>query len=118
MPVDDTKDPFGFDQVRRPSNTVDKIKQIKPTLPPDVHTDLAAVDAAGDKAGFVSREAQPDVEPDYRPVRMPKAELRVVINMRCPKRAGQAFMKFCADNRYSYPEGLIEIMQRAGIPTK
>ena len=44
--------------------------------------------------------------------------MRIAVNMRVPKTAGIAFLKFCADNRYSYPEGLIEIMKRAGIPTK
>jgi|ERR1039458_2874796 hypothetical protein len=117
MPQNDsTHDTFGFGPAR--SSAAEKIKQIKPVLPPDVHADLATVDAAGHNAGFVSREAPQDVEPDYRPQRMVRAEVRIAVNMRVPKTAGVAFLKFCADNRYSYPEGLIEIMKRAGIPTK
>jgi hypothetical protein len=121
MPQNDStaEDTFGFGATRRgTASAADKIRQIKPALPPDVHADLAAVDLAGHNAGFVSREAPPASEPEYRPQRMVRAELRIAVNMRVPKTAGQAFLRFCAENRYSYPEGLIEIMRRAGIPTK
>ena len=84
MPQNDsTHDTFGFGPAR--SSAAEKIKQIKPVLPPDVHADLATVDAAGHNAGFVSREAPQDVEPDYRPQRMVRAEVRIAVNMRVPK---------------------------------
>jgi hypothetical protein len=126
--VDDT---FGFGAARRGSGgTADKIRKIKPSLPPDVHADMDAVDAAGHNVGFVSREASTTAPPaapapplaapevEYRPERTQGAEPRIPLNMRIPTSAGRAFQRFCTENRYSYPEALIEIMRRAGIPTK
>ena len=126
--VDDT---FGFGAARRGSGgTADKIRQIKPSLPPDVHADMDAVDAAGHNVGFVSREAPTSAPPaapapplaapevEYRTPPTPRVEPRIPLNMRIPTSAGEAFKRFCTENRYSYPEALIEIMQRAGIPTK
>lgn len=125
--VDDT---FGFGAARRGSGgTADKIRQIKPSLPPDVHADMDAVDAAGHNVGFVSREAPTAAPPaapaplatpevEYRTQPTPRAEPRIPLNMRIPTSAGEAFKRFCTENRYSYPEALIEIMRKAGIPTK
>jgi hypothetical protein len=90
---------------------------------------MDAVDAAGHNVGFVSREAPTAAAPaapaplaapevEYRTQPTPRAEPRIPLNMRIPTSAGEAFKRFCTENRYSYPEALIEIMQRAGIPTK
>jgi hypothetical protein len=91
---------------------------------------MDAVDAAGHNVGFVSREA-PTTEPpaapgpplaapevEYRTQPTQRAEPRIPLNMRIPTSAGEAFKRFCTENRYSYPEALIEIMRRVGIPTK
>lgn len=107
------EDAFGFAAV---STTVkEKLRQIRPSLPPEETANLARIDAVADSAGFVSREVR---QTDYRKSRNQTPEPRIPLNMRVPVSLGAAFQRFCEDNRYSYPEALAEIMRRAGLPTK
>ena len=112
---DQTDDEFGFTSLR--ATAKDRIRDIKPSGPAGTPTDMTRVDAVADAAGFTSREA-PLSQEDFTPVRGRRVEPRTALNMRVPARLGVAFQRFCDDNRYSYPEGLEEIMRRAGLPLK
>ena len=109
-------DAFGFGSLR--SATKDRIKQIRPAAPPEPPEDLARVDQIAANAGFVSREGQQTWEPLFRGSRSRGPEPTIALNMRAPVGIGEAFQRFCKENRYSYPEGLAEIMQRAGVRTR
>jgi hypothetical protein len=121
------EDPFGFQQTTR-STAKDKLKRIRPAAAPEV-SDLSMVDRAAESVGFVSREVQSAVVPAAAPVPvptsapayMPSAPVgrpTIAINMRVPEDVARAFQRFCKDERYSYPEALEEIMQRAGLSTR
>jgi hypothetical protein len=110
-----SEDAFGFGSV---SSAKEKIRNIRPSLP-DVSVDIARVDAVADNAGFVSREAVAvPAEYVYRSSRQARPEPRIPLNMRVPVSLGNAFQRFCEENRYSYPEALAEVLRRAGISTK
>ncbi len=79
---------------------------------------MAQIDAIADNAGFVSREAMQPTAYVYRNSRAQRPEPRIPLNMRVPVSLGGAFQRFCDENRYSYPEGLAEVMRRAGLPTR
>ena len=111
-----SEDAFGFGAVS--SSAKEKIKHIRPSLPPANVADLAQIDAIADSAGFVSREAPQVPEYASRSVRAQRPEPRIPLNMRVPVSLGFAFQRFCEENRYSYPEALAEIMRRASLPTK
>lgn len=111
-----TEDAFGFGSLR--GSTKDRIKQIKPSSPPEPPPNLARVDAVADSAGFVSREAPEQGSSSFRGSRSQGPEPTIALNMRAPVSIGQAFQQFCKENRYSYPEGLAEIMHRAGLRTR
>ena len=108
------EDAFGFGGA---PSAKEKIKNIRPTLP-DAGVDMSRIDAIADSAGFVSREGIPPAEYVYRSTRQARPEPRIPLNMRVPVSLGNAFQRFCEDNRYSYPEALAEVMRRAGLPTK
>ncbi|AXC16446.1 hypothetical protein ACPOL_7256 (plasmid) [Acidisarcina polymorpha] len=111
----DAVDAYGFGR----SKIREMIKEIRPAAPPDVPRDMAVVDAAAESAGFVSREATFGSEGlGYRPLRVQRVEPRIPLNMRVPISIGEAFQRFCEENRYSYPEGLAEVMRRAGLPLR
>ncbi len=109
------EDAFGFGSVG--SNAKDRLRQIKPAATADSSADLSRIDAVADSAGFVSREA-PEAQYVYRSARQARPEPRNALNMRVPVSLGNAFQRFCEENRYSYPEGLAEIMKRAGLSLK
>jgi hypothetical protein len=110
-----SEDAFGFGSV---SAAKEKIKNIRPSLP-DVSVDIARIDAVADSAGFVSREVvTAPAEYVYRSSRQARPEPRIPLNMRVPVSLGNAFQRFCEENRYSYPEALAEVLRRAGLPTK
>ncbi len=109
------EDAFGFGSLA--TSAKERIRQIRPSAPPENDADLARIDAVADHAGFVSREAPAD-EYVYQRARPPRPEPRNALNMRVPVSLGNVFQKFCEENRYSYPEGLAEIMKRAGLPVK
>lgn len=113
---DTTEDAFGFGSVR--TSAKDRIKEIKPSVPPDLSVDLTRVDEIAGSAGFVSREALQPRETVFRAGRSQAPEPTIALNMRASATVGMAFQRWCRENRYSYPEGLAEIMRRAGIPTR
>lgn len=114
------EDAFGFGSL---SAAREKLRSIRPSAPVETPADLERVDldrvdrVAAD-AGFVSREAQAPEYPVFTPRRVQRPEPRIPLNMRMPVSLGVAFQRFCEENRYSYPEGLAEIMRRAGLPTR
>ena len=113
---DHSEDAFGFGSVRASSK--DRIRSIKPTVPPEPPADLAALDQVAGNVGFVSREAPVEDDLYSRRGRPRGPEPFQALNMRAPASLASAFRRWCEENRYSYPAGLAEIMRRAGIPTK
>jgi hypothetical protein len=113
-PDQNSGDEFGF----RANAVRDKLRNIRPSVPPTAITDMATVDAAAERAGFISRERAEQPPPEYPSYRAPSAAPQAVllpINMRVPDTVAAVFKGFCKDNRYSYPAGLEEIMKRAGM---
>lgn len=113
---DDNEDVFGFESVR--GSAKDKIRQIKPSAPPEPPADFTRVDEIAGNAGFISREASAGAELAPRRGRPRAQEPFEALNMRVPSSLANAFRGWCLDNRYSYPAALAEIMRQAGIPTK
>lgn len=106
-----TDDAFGFSGARKA--TAEKIKSIQPSAGEHRPTTLDRVDAAGEALGFMSRE-QPRPKPQAQRRRRDIGPT-VAINMRAPERVAEPFIQFCEDNRYSYWEGVEELMKRAGL---
>ncbi len=113
---DDGNDAFGFGSVK--SRAKDRIKQIRPSAPPDAPVDFTRVDEIAGSAGFVSRESTPVAEASTKRGRPRGPEAFEALNMRAPSSLAAAFRSWCTENRYSYPSGLAEIMRRAGISTR
>ena len=70
----------------------------------------ADIDRAGDRAGFISREP---VERIYKQERT--KEPTTPLSMRPTISVANRFITWCKRERFSYPEGLAELMRRAGI---
>lgn len=105
----DADDAFGFSASRK--TTAEKLKNIQPSKGPEGKPRLDHVDAAGEALGFTSREAT-------RPTllrRRREVGPTVAINTRAPERVAGPFIEFCEANRYSYWEGIEELMKRAGV---
>lgn len=103
-------DTFGFSAARK--TTSEKLKAIVPDERSSDTANLAKVDAVGDALGFRSRE-----DARGRAVRRRKREIgpTVAINTRAPERVAEPFIRFCEDNRFSYWEGIEELMKRANL---
>jgi hypothetical protein len=56
---------------------------------------------------------QPSLEPTRK--RRRDAGPRVAINMMVPETVAAPFIKFCDDNRYTYWQGMEELMRRAKL---
>ncbi|BAP94491.1 hypothetical protein [Aurantimonas phage AmM-1] len=82
---------------------------IQPDQPGATPSD-AAIDQAGERAGFVSREP---LERIYKQER--SKEPTTPLSMRPTVSVANRFITWCKRERYSYPEGLAELMRRAGI---
>jgi hypothetical protein len=67
------------------------------------------IDEVAEKHGFVSRE------PIQKMSRRKPAEPSANLNIRPPISTFNRFLQFCEENRYSYPEALKELMDRAKI---
>lgn len=105
-----SEDAFGFAKTK--PSTVDKLKTIRPQeLPPPASVPLAKVDAAGEALGFRSRERAG--QGVYR--RKREIGPTVAINTRAPERIATPFIQFCEENRFSYWEGIEELMKRANL---
>jgi hypothetical protein len=84
-----------------------KLGNITPAADPQPHDDR--VDDAADRHGFVSRE------PAEQPFKREKIGPTVTLHTRAPLRVATPFQKFCDANRFSYWEGIEELMKRAGV---
>ncbi len=113
---DHVEDAFGFESVK--SSAKNRIKQIRPSLPPELPADFTRVDEIAGNAGFVSREAPFGTDTTPRRGRPRAQEPFEALNMRAPSSLANAFRVWCLENRYSYPAALAEIMRRAGIPIR
>lgn len=114
--LDERDDSFGFGSLRAVAK--DRIRYIKPTGPKEDVADTTRIDAVAENAGFVSREAPDLMDTPVAFGRAKRPEPRSALNMRVPVSLGHAFQRFCEENRYSYPEGLEEIMKRASLPLR
>ena len=106
------EDLFGFSTAK--SSTVDRLKSFKPAQgqePPAV--EVAKADAAGERVGFKSRELPEPVQVAKR--RKKEIGPTTAINTRAPQRVAVPFIAFCEENRFSYWEGIEELMRRAGL---
>jgi hypothetical protein len=90
----------------------EKLGAITPSPASDTAPPLERVDSAAAKHGFISRE--PEV-----PFKREKTVGPVVtLHTRAPVRVATPFQRFCEANRFSYWEGIEELMVRAGIHTR
>ena len=89
----------------------DKLARIPVEEAPSTSHDDAKVVAAGAQIGFVNRDPDP-VEMDIE-TRQTLGPV-VMLTMRAPVRVARQFKQFCKANRYSYWEGIEELMKRAG----
>jgi hypothetical protein len=97
---------FGFPKRKSLAEKVSAIPRA-PSLDPTPPTD--AVDTAAARHGFVSRE--PEI-----PFKRDKSVGPVVtLHTRAPIRVATPFQKFCDENRFSYWQGIEELMKRAGV---
>lgn len=107
------EDTFGFSSAR--SSTAERLKAIQPTNteaePPA--SDLVRADAAGERVGFKSREPAAPAAVAHR--RKKDLGPTTAINTRAPQRVAVPFIAFCEENRFSYWEGIEELMHKAGI---
>jgi hypothetical protein len=110
MMSDDT---FGFSGTK--SSTAERLKAFRPTNtgaePPT--SDLTRADAAGERVGFKSREPVAPAVVAHR--RKKDLGPTTAINTRAPQRVAVPFIAFCEENRFSYWEGIEELMRRAGV---
>jgi len=82
-------------------------------IAPDTTTDAPPadqVDAVGARHGFTSREP---VERMYK--NDSSKEASVPLSIRPPLSVANRFIAFCKQHRYSYWEGLEELMKRGGV---
>ena len=84
-----------------------KLGTITPSADPQPHDDR--VDAAADRHGFVSRE------PAEEPFKRERLGPVVTLHTWAPVRVATPFQRFCEANRFSYWEGIEELMKRAGV---
>ncbi len=86
----------------------EKVQRMPSNEAPPVQRDDSQMVAAAEQLGFVSRDPEPDIE-----VRQTLGPV-VMMTMRVPVRIARQFKQFCKTNRYSYWEGIEELMKRAG----
>jgi hypothetical protein len=99
-------DTFGFPKRR---GLTEKLGAITPRADAEMAVPIDRVDDAAAKHGFVSREPE-------APFRREKTVGPVVtLHTRAPVRVATPFQRFCETNRYSYWEGIEELMKRAGL---
>ena len=97
---------YGFPKRR---GLTEKLGAITPRADPETAVPVGRLDDAAAKLGFVSREPE-------APFRRERTVGPVVtLHTRAPVRVATPFQRFCEANRYSYWEGIEELMKRAGI---
>ena len=99
-------DTFGFSKRR---NLSEKLGAIEPRADADAAVPVDRLDDMAARHGFVSRES----EVPFR--REKTVGPTVTLHTRAPVRVATPFQRFCEVNRYSYWEGIEELMKRAGI---
>lgn len=103
-------DTFGFGKAGA-GGLSKKLAAIKPSGDDEtVAADLHAIDEAGQRAGFTSREPGPA---PYRRVKTIGPTIQ--LNTRAPEDVAIRFIKFCEQNRFAYWEGMLELMNRANV---
>jgi hypothetical protein len=97
---------FGFPKRKSLAEKVSAIPRA-PSLDPAPPTE--AVDTAAARHGFISREPEIPFKRDKTvgPV--------VTLHTRAPVRVATPFQQFCDENRFSYWQGIEELMKRAGV---
>lgn len=99
-------DSFGFPKRR---GLTEKLTAITPKTDAEAAVPIGRLDEAAAKHGFISREPE-------TPFRREKTIGPVVtLHTRAPVRIATPFQRFCETNRYSYWEGIEELMKRAGV---
>jgi hypothetical protein len=99
-------DTFGFPKRR---GLADKLGAITPSTDSEAAAPTDYVDDVAAKHGFISRE--PEI-----PFKREKTVGPVVtLHTRAPIRVATPFQRFCEANRFSYWEGIEELMKRAGV---
>lgn len=111
-------DAFGFGSAAKPkaaASLADKLTAVKPAppTPAPASDELDKVDKAAEKRGFVSRESKASIEVPRR--RKGEAGPFVAINTRAPIRVADPFIAWCERERYSYWQGIEELMRRAAL---
>ena len=99
-------DTFGFPKRR---NLSEKLGAIAPSADADAPVPVDRLDDVAARHGFVSREPQALFR------REKTVGPTVTLHTRAPVRVATPFQRFCEANRYSYWEGIEELMKRAGI---
>jgi hypothetical protein len=109
-------DEFGFGAAKPKALTADKLKNIKPqpSHEQDREVPLDRLDRVAEKAGFTSREPQQVAAPRIDRRRKDAGPF-VAINTRAPVRVAEPFQRYCDNNRFSYWEGIEELMKLAGV---
>lgn len=115
-------DTFGFTEAKK--TTREKLAGIQPSAPDSNEVPLDKIDAVAEAQGFPSREipaanqepAQHSL-PLKSTLRKKRRDMgpRVPINMMVPEKVAAPFIAFCDDNRYTYWEGVQELMRRAKL---
>jgi hypothetical protein len=107
------EDVFGFANAKQ--STAERIKAIRPDkIENEINIeDIARADAAGERVGFKSRENNEQIIA----IRRRRKELgpTTAINTRAPQYVAIPFISFCESNRFSYWEGIQELMKRSGL---
>lgn len=94
---------LGFQGLSRIKPDTAEAKKDKPAIPD------AKIDKIGDRHGFKSRE------PIQKIVRRKQAEPTANLNIRPPVEVYNRFVQYAIDNRLSYPEALVELLDKAGV---
>lgn len=103
-----TKDDFGFGATRKSREA--KIAAFSPRKE-SRDTELRDVDRVGDALGFVPREPSRSIPARRRKEIGPT----IAINMRVPEAVAETFITYCEENRFSYWEGVADLMRKSGL---
>ena len=87
----------------------DRLNEITPDKPAD-QPPADRVDAVGTRHGFTSREPMERIYKNEG-----SKEASVPLSIRPPVSVANRFIAFCKQHRYSYWEGLAELMNHRGI---
>lgn len=128
------EDAFGLTDFKKAAR--EKLREIKPSSPPPLVEDPAEVDAIAARRGFISRDPSPEV-PEVSETRptlvqapspsapaVPPTEIRAAlpvkepfeqVSFRMPYSKKNLFQEWCTSNRFTYSEGVLWLMEKAGV---